>query len=298
MVRTAVILNRRAGSAGAIGDLEAALRSRGFEIRETESEGHGRDLAAAAAAEGFQRVVAAGGDGTVSEVVNGLCDVSPRLALGVIPLGTGNDLARTLQIPDLQGALDALDADRRHCFDLMKVTAAGEVRHGINVATGGFSGQVDEVVTDEIKQAWGAFAYLRGAVNVLPDLTGYETVIAFDDGPEEAVAALNVVVANAQRCGGGILVCSAASPEDGLLDVVLVRWASAVELAALGVRLLTGDWIDHPLVEHRQVRQFRLRSRPGMWFNVDGELITRGPISFEVVPGALSVVVGPGYSPP
>ncbi|XYI01586.1 hypothetical protein ACMHYB_18255 [Sorangium sp. So ce1128] len=77
-----------------------------------------------------------------------------------------------------------------------------------NPAAGGFSGQVDEALTDEMKAAWGPLAYVRGAMKVLPDLTGYETSIAWDDQEFERVEALNVIVANGRTCAGGMKVAS------------------------------------------------------------------------------------------
>jgi diacylglycerol kinase (ATP) len=179
----------------------------------------------------------------------------------------------------------------------MKIESADAMAYGINVAAGGFSGQVGETLTEELKATWGPLAYLIGAAKVLPDLAGYETTIAWEDSPPERVQALNIVVANGRTAGGGIPVAPPANPEDGWLDVVVVRYGSAVELMGVAARLLAGNYLTSERVFHRQARRVRIASRPGMWFNVDGELLTNEPVTISVLPQALRVVVGPTYAP-
>jgi diacylglycerol kinase (ATP) len=298
-VRTCILMNPKAGSAAQGAALRGAVAGRSDTIiRETRRPGDARELAAEMLRAGYELIVAAGGDGTINEVVNGLAAASAHATLGIIPLGTGNDLARTLAIPsDPLEALALLTRGPARVIDLMKVERADATGYGINVAAGGFSGQVDEVLTEELKATWGPLAYLIGAARVLPDLTGYETTIAWEDGPPERVEALNVVVANGRTVGGGIPVAPAANPEDGRLDVVVVRYGSVVELMGVAARLLAGNYLTSERVLHRQVRRVRIASRPGMWFNIDGELLTNEPVTISVLPEAQRVVVGPTYAP-
>jgi diacylglycerol kinase (ATP) len=296
-VQIRIILNLAAGTAGKkVQALQALMDGRtDVRILESRERGHAQLLAAEAASEGCDLVIAAGGDGTIHEVVQGLASVRGRTRLGVLPFGTGNDLARTLGIPDDPAAAVALleggGVERE--VDLFRVESAGEVRYGINVAAGGFSGQVDEVLTDEMKATWGPLAYVRGALGVLPDLTAYDTRIAWDDGEPERVQALNIVVANGKTCGGGTRVAPAADISDGLLDVVVVRHGSLLDLAKIAARLIAGDYTESDGVDVRRARRVHVASRPGMWFNVDGELLGNQPVSFEVIPGALRVIAGP-----
>ena len=298
-MRTCILMNPKAGSAAQGATLREAVAGRADTIiRETRQPGEARELAAAMLRAGYELIVAAGGDGTVNEVVNGLAAASAHATLGIIPLGTGNDLARTLAIPsDPREALALLTRGPVRVIDLMTIESADATVYGINVAAGGFSGQVGEALTEELKATWGPLAYLIGAARVLPDLTGYETTIAWEDGPPERVEALNVVVANGRTVGGGIPVAPSANPEDGRLDVVVVRYGSAVELMGVAARLLAGNYLASERVFHRQVRRVRITSRPGMWFNVDGELLTNEPVTISVLPQALPVVVGPTYAP-
>lgn len=298
-VGSCIILNPRAGSAEQAEALREALADQvDMMLYETDGARHATALAAEALEAGCHLIVAAGGDGTINEVVNGLAADFARATLGIIPLGTGNDLARTLAIPT--DPLEALGivmtgADRR--IDLMKAEITGQATYGINVAAGGFSGQVDEVLTDELKASWGPLAYLLGVARVVPDLTGYNTTIAWEDGPMERVEALNIVVANGRTVAGGFQVAPLANPEDGLLDMIIVRYGNVLDLVGVAARLLGGNYLNSDQVMHRRARYVHIASHPGMWFNVDGELFTSQPITFTVLPQALRVVVGPEYTP-
>ncbi len=268
-----------------------------FILRESAREGHARELAREAAEEGFGTVAAAGGDGTVHEVANGLLTAGRRATLGLIPLGTGNDLARTLAVPlDPRDALALLAVGRREPLDAIRITAPNTALFGINVAAGGFSGEVGDALTPELKAGWGPLAYLIGAVGHLPDLTRYETYISWDDAPPERTDAFNIIVANGRTAAGGRNVAPWANPQDGLLDVVIVHCGTVVEMAEVVARLMAGNYLDSKLVEYRQVKTLTVDSNPGMWFNADGELLTREPVRFEAMPGALPVVVGSDFT--
>ena len=174
-----VLYNSNAGSA-AQADVDALGAVPGVELVDCQDPNDTIDAAADAAHSGIDLVVAAGGDGTVHLVANGLMRAGPtadtRPALGVLPLGTGNDLARTLGLPLKASPIEALDALRRaerHCLDLIRVSHDGDDEHtdyAVNVCAGGFSGTVDEILTSEMKQTWGPLAYLVGAVKAMPDL--------------------------------------------------------------------------------------------------------------------------------
>jgi diacylglycerol kinase (ATP) len=295
-----VVLNPNAGTSDKLALVEDALVSHGYRIERTEGQGHARRIAEDAARNGLSVVVAAGGDGTISEIVDGLAAVGGVTRLGLLPLGTGNDLARTLAIPlELEAAVDALFRARDRRIDLIAVEPdAGARVYAVNVAAGGFSGQVDEEITTENKERWGALAYLFGAAKVLPDLTGYQTTFAWDDGGAEQIEALNVIVANGRSCAGGRLVAPLANPEDGSFDVVVVRHGTLLELAPVAARLAVGNYLESERVLFKRARAVRIHSVPGMHFNVDGELLPLASgINFRIVPGALPVIVGPDYAP-
>jgi diacylglycerol kinase (ATP) len=297
-MKARVILNPNAGSADAADALRAAIAAEsGADLCVCEEPGHGLSLASASIEDGYDLVIAAGGDGTINEVVNGLADRFDAVELGVIPLGTGNDLARTLALPDdpvlaFQLALHG----RRRPLDLIRIESDDETVYAANVCAGGFTGELDDAMTDEMKATWGPLSYLIGTVKALPDLADFETTIAWDDAEPERVDALNIVVANGRTAAGGRPAAPRANPEDGLLDVVVVRACTPMELAALAAQALAGDYLDNEHVLYRRARRLRVDARPGMWFNVDGEIHTNDPLTFEVMPGALHVAVGASYS--
>ena len=300
MFDTRLIVNPRAGGAGGA-DLSIAHSAPGIEVVEVETEDETREAATQAARDGVGTVVAAGGDGTLHLVVNGLMAVgetaADRPALGVLPLGTGNDFARTLGLPldDVATCFRCFPEGLRRPLDVIRYAHEDTVGYAINACAGGFSGMVGETLTPEFKASWGPLAYLVGAAKLIPDITDYRTEISWDGGPAERINAFNVVVANGRTAAGGQPVAPRANPEDGLLDVVVVRSGTALDIARLGALVLAGDYLADDQIVFNQVRRVRIESTPGMWFNVDGELRTNEPVEFEAVPGALNVVVGPDY---
>lgn len=296
-MQTCVIINPSAGSAGDTEAVERWAAGRAdVVVWESPDEATCRRMVRRAMDEGAETVVAAGGDGTVNLVLNALMERGAEARLGILPLGTGNDLAHTLGVPrDVDAALEALEAGREARIDVFRLEAEDASRYGVNVAAGGFSGQVDEVLTSELKATWGPLAYLLGVAQVLPDLQQYETFITLDGRPRRRVQALNVVVANGRTAAGGRPVAPRANPCDGQLDVVIVEWGRPAELAEVGTRLMAGDYLQSSLVSHHRVRQVAVTSMPGMWFNVDGELVTKKPVTIEVVPRRLRAVVGPAF---
>lgn len=296
-MRACVILNPKSGSAAMAQQLRNLLVGDDFEIVESQKAGDAAEIARAATGKGYDTVIAGGGDGTVNEVINALVHTPLHsVRMGVLPLGTGNDLSRTLAIPlDIAAAVQTLRDGKETTLDLMKVTTEGQTKYAANVAAGGFTGQMNEALTATTKSTWGPLAYLQGALRTLPDLTAYRTYIRLDDGELKMIDAYNVIIANARTAGGGTVVAPRADPEDGLLDVVIVHQGSAVDIAGVAARLLAGDYTDSDIVSHACAKRIVLFSRPGMWFNVDGDLLTNGPIEFNVVPQALRVVVGETY---
>jgi diacylglycerol kinase (ATP) len=292
-MRIAIIMNPKAGLAEQIPALrQAVTHCDDIVLHETSRPGQATALAVEAMQAGAELVVAAGGDGTVNEVVNGLATDFTRARLGIIPLGTGNDLARTLAIPlEPLEALRLLKTGEERSIDVVQIESVGRMVYGVNMAIGGFTGQMNEVLTDELKANWGPLAYLLGAAQVVPDLSAYTTTVTWDEDHVERLVTLNIAVANGRTAAGGLLVAPTAALDDGLLDVVIVRYTSLLDVAAIGARFLAGTYLDSEEVLHRQVRRLHVASQPGMWFNVDGELLTNEPLTFSVQPQALRVVV-------
>lgn len=299
-MRTCVILNPRAGAAEEIRESlgRAIDRLDGIEIRETERAGGARALAERAVAEGFDRVVAAGGDGTLNEVLNGIAPDFGRVELGLLPAGTGNDLARTLGVPpDLEEAVEILARGAVRSLDLARLRTEEEDRWFLNVSAGGFAGEVDERLRAEIKEVWGPLSYIRTAFEALSELEPYRVRLTFEPGSSEAesltIEAVNVVVANGRYVAGGVHVAPTAAPDDGLLDVVVIRAAPIPRLSLLAPQVALGQHLDHELIFHRRMRSLAVESEPAMPFNADGEPAGATPVRYQVLPGAVRFVAPP-----
>lgn len=253
----------------------------------TKDPGEATKLARDAANDGFEFVIAAGGDGTLNEVVNGVAAHLDRVSVGLIPLGTGNDFARMLDLPDSVAAcLEVVARGHVRKIDLVRVTS-DQVRYCLNVSAGGFSGVVDEKLTADIKKSWGPLAYLRCAAEALPELRAYRTEILLDDATPLDLDLYNVIVANGRYVAGGTAVAPEASIDDGLLDIVLVPENSAGDIALVAAQIALGTHLDSEGVVFRRAAKISVKSTPGMWFNVDGELVGNAPAVFEVLPRAL-----------
>ena len=252
------------------------------------------------ARQGATMIVAAGGDGTVSSLVNSMANAKCNIPLAIIPLGTGNDLARTLNltlepITDCNSFLRPKPRIRE--IDLIRASVGDTSRWLVNAATGGFSGQVATDTTSELKEFWGPLAYLRGAVGVAADPTTYNITLTIDDQPPRQLEVLNLVIANGQTAAGGVMVAPKASLEDGKLDLIIVKPGSVFDHTVVTARLMAGDYLEDELVRHVRARRIVIHSEPAMPFSLDGELIEESRFRFECEPKKLRIVVGKGYRP-
>ncbi|HEY6070607.1 MAG TPA: diacylglycerol kinase family protein, partial [Chthoniobacterales bacterium] len=286
------IFNPIAGSvtdeARAVAELR---RLRPVELVVTRKRGDAEKISRAAARRGCDYLVVAGGDGTLNEVVNGIARADHPPKIGIAPLGTGNDFARTLELPvSLEENIDILRAGKTRAIDIVRVRS-DRIRYFINLAAGGFSGIVRRKMTSGIKRSWGPLAYIRGAAAALPKLHTYQTQILLDGRKEPSLLLYNAVVANGRFAAGGLPIAADADPADALLDVVLIPKRSALEMASLAAEIILGKHCTNSLIIFRRAKKVSIRSRPGMCFNVDGELVGRAPATFQILPHALKLVV-------
>lgn len=297
---TLVLWNPHSGSSNKAEAARALLDGAdGCRVLETASRRQAGELAAEAARGGVELVIAAGGDGTVNAVAQGLLREASSTRLGILPTGTGNDLSRSLGIPldPLQAAEWLIEHDESsvRSIDVVDLRTPSDSLAYVNMATGGNTGQFTRQLDDEMKEFWGPLCYLRGTLTVLADLTVYDLTIRVDDGPEERFEALNVFVANGRTSGGGLLVAPQASLEDGLFDVIVVLEGQPIDLAGLAAQFVVGEYLQNDLVVHRQARSLSVRADPTMDFSADGDAVTGEPAEFSVRESALPVVVGSDY---
>jgi diacylglycerol kinase (ATP) len=292
-LKTCVILNPAAGSAENTDALREKLRGlRDCKLEVTQEADDARKFARRAVAAGCELIVSAGGDGTLNEVVNGIAAANSGCRIGIVPLGTGNDFARSIGLPTkVDDCLELIACGQTKPIDLVRVES-DQVRYFVNVSAGGFSGLVDEKLTPEIKKTWGPLAYIRGAAAALPALRAYKTTITFDRTDPVEMSLYNVIVGNGRYVAGGIPIAPEAIVSDGLLDVILIPERSAADLVVIAAQILLGKHIGNDGVVYRRAASVSVKSSPGMWFNVDGELVGNEPARFEVLPGAMHFIVG------
>jgi diacylglycerol kinase (ATP) len=259
-------------------------------VQITAQAGDAKAYAMEAVRQGCDCIVTAGGDGTLNEVINGIAEDAAHVRVGLIPLGTGNDFARCLNLPlNIEENIGILRCGETIAIDVVRVRS-DENRYFVNVSAGGFSGMVDEKLTPEIKRTWGPLAYVRGAAAAFPELRAYRTSVAFADDETFSIDLYNLIVANGRFVAGGLPIAPEADPTDGLLDVVLIPELPKGEMALLAAQILLGKHIHTNGIMVRRTRKLSINSQPGMWFNVDGELVGNDPATFEVIPRALQFV--------
>jgi diacylglycerol kinase (ATP) len=288
-----VILNPIAGSVNNVKQVVNQLDSlEPAALHVTQKAGDAQLFARNAVRDNCDYIIAAGGDGTLNEVINGIAHAADRIRIGLLPLGTGNDFARTLRLPaTIEENIAILRAAKTRPIDLVRVRSDKE-RFFVNVSAGGFSGLVDEKLTPEIKRTWGPLAYVRSAAAALPELHAYQTEVRFAEGETLSLELYNVIVANGTYVAGGLPVAPQANPSDGLLDVGLIPKRSTPEMVLLAAQIVLGNHLGAQAITFRRTTQVSVKSKPGMWFNADGELVGNEPAVFEIIPRALQFVVG------
>jgi lipid kinase YegS len=292
-------------SEAAIGALRAGarrLRAAGHVVvgRLSFEEGDPARFAAEAAERGADLVVACGGDGTVNEVVNGLCGWAasrgrgehggiPRLA--IVPLGTANDLAAGLGIPaEIPDALAVAAGGRARVVDLGVVNG----RRFLNVSVGGFGTDATDGATGEVKRVLGPLAYVLRGVQELVEMDAVDG--RFHAGGEclFAGAFLFFAVGNGRRTGGGNLLTPRADASDGLLDVCIVPALSRAQFVALAPLLRSGRHVDRDEVIYRQVSALEVEADAPLRVNADGEPMEGTRFSYGVEPARLTLMLPVG----
>ncbi|MDQ3251512.1 MAG: diacylglycerol kinase family lipid kinase [Actinomycetota bacterium] len=273
----------------------------GMEVEWIETEGPEDAIGAAEEwREGL--LIVAGGDGTINDVVNGLgrAGFPEGVTLGILPAGTGNDLAATLCIPeDPELAEDVIRQNRERRLDVARVRSEGiGERFFINVATGGLGAEISDANDEELKERWGKLSYLRASLEVARNFDVRELTI-YLDGEGYQVKAVNVAVGNCRYTGGGWPATPMANPEDGLLDVVVIETLGIGALLDLAPAVLSeSNYLDNDGVLFVRAKEIRIETQPpGLEFTADGEVIGNEPAQFSVLPRALRVIVGPEYVP-
>jgi YegS/Rv2252/BmrU family lipid kinase len=265
------------------------LRELGLDaqVSTTKAPGHAADLAAEAIAGGADVVVAVGGDGTICEVLQGL-HAAGRAALGIIPVGTGNDAARTLGIPlRLEEAVRALRAGQRRRVDLMR---AGD-RVVLNAIGIGLLGTIN-VNSTNVKWVRGMGAYLVTAVVTLFDYR-CPTIELVGDRTRYTGPMTILAIHNGVTTGGGFRLCPKAVPDDGELDATLVVGTNVPTRVGAVVDAIRGTLARKSFTQEIRFTRLDLVTEERLAYHWDGNpgYIEPPGMHFEVLPGALEVIV-------
>ena len=303
-VDTLVILNPRGGGGSAerrFRGLEGRLREAlgPCDVERTRGPRDAERLAREAGRAGVGRIVGAGGDGTLGEVVSGLLAAGPGLdtQLGVLPLGTGLDFARSAGIPrDPVLAVGVLAEGKPRPVDAVRIRFRGprgdERQAGfLNVASFGVSGLVVKLVNSAPKVLGGRVSFLIGTLRALLRFRCRPVKLRLDGEPVFDGAPVLCAVANGGWFGGGMHVAPGARLDDGLLEVVVVRELSKARLVAKLATIYRGTHLDTPAVDHFQGRVLEAEAAPGeVPIEVDGDPLGSLPARVEILPGAVSLL--------
>jgi diacylglycerol kinase (ATP) len=264
-------------------------------LKQTSAAGDARRLATEAIREGFDTVIAAGGDGTVNEVLNGIGDAPEgfaRARLGVLPLGTINVFAREIGLPiKLESVWEILRAGRDSLVDLpvVEFTANGAParRYFAQLAGAGLDARAIELVNWQLKKSIGPLAYV---VAGLYALLRKQPKITFSDGRQTATGEL-VLVGNGRLYGGQFAVFPQADLTDGLLEICVFPRANWLTLARCGPVLLLRQRLPTGATQNFKSASFTLTSTTPVALEADGELIGHLPAKFSLQRGVLRVIV-------
>lgn len=234
-------------------------------------------------------VILAGGDGTMSSAAGLLSECG--LALGILPVGTANDLARTLKIPEsIEAAAAVIANGRLHSIDLGKVND----HWFINAAHIGLGVKVNRTLTTDLKSRWGRFSYARSLIDAFKSMRPYRAEIVCD-GEEFSVRSIHITVANGRFYGGGMALSKEASVDDHKLRIFSLEPQSFWSLLSHSVVILGGQLKGREGVWLRSGQTLSIHTSRPMDIYADGELISQTPANFDLQPNSLQVYVPDEY---
>jgi YegS/Rv2252/BmrU family lipid kinase len=263
-------------------------------LKPTIQAGDARRLAAEAVTEGFQTIVAAGGDGTVNEVLNGIADAGGfgRARLGVLPMGTTNVFAKELGLPtDFSAVWPIIRQGHNRRIDVpwasYLVESQSERRHFAQFAGAGLDSRAVELVNWDLKKRIGYLAYVHAALRAW---SGPLPMIEISNGKETASGQL-VLIGNGKFYGGRFTVFPLADFSDGLLEAVIFPRIDVETVARSCWGMISDNFHTGQCTRQLQGSQFELKAESRALLQLDGENVGRLPASFGIVKQALDVIV-------
>lgn len=242
-----------------------------------------------AADEGAERVIVGAGDGTISALAKYF--VHSKTKLGIIPLGTGNQIARDLNIPEnIPLACEIALGDLSSPIDV------GVIRDDffLNVVTIGLSSQIAQELTSQEKRTFGKFAYIRALLKAFAILKSFEIELSIE-GDKRVFRAVQVVIGSGRTHAGPFPVAPLASIIDGKLNIYAVGGVSKWTLLKVAMLMPFGKQVELKEVEAFEATQCELSTRPPMRITVDGEPSGRTPIRVSILKGAINAIVSSDF---
>lgn len=285
--------------------IESAVKRKigSFDTWWTERVGHGMELARKGAEQGYELLICVGGDGTNNEMINGLMNedgtpVNPKLAYGLICMGTGGDFRKTALIPkDFREAVDWLPGEKTTRIDVgrMEMTDHQDrkvVRFFGNITSLGIGGEVDERVNNTSKALGGFASFAWASLGAMISYRNKRVRLILDDerdlGERKIFA---VAVANGQFFGGGMHIAPHANLSDGLFDVIIIGDLGKVESLMKMPKIYQAAHMHFDKVEQYRAKKVVALSDERVLLDVDGEQPGKLPVTFTICPGALKLKI-------
>jgi diacylglycerol kinase (ATP) len=298
-MKAKIILNPYANRWGAkkrIAAVEEACRQAGLEydLVIIPRSGLGKQMAIEGVEAGYDLIVAAGGDGTVNEVVNGLITAAgegPTHPLGILPIGTGNDLSDMAKLPrNLVEAARSIAAGHTRQIDAGQVTFDGTVHYFDNNCAAAMEPMVT-IENERLIRLSGNIRYIVALVKGLVKLKAWQMQITWDGGGYEGPVYL-LSVCNSPRTGGLFPMAPDALLNDGLFDFVMAPEISKLTVLAVLARLFQGTHIHHKRVTYGRTTQLQIKSLPGTPIHADGEVLTEAAttVTYKILPGKITLI--------
>ncbi|MFS0674508.1 diacylglycerol kinase [Ornithinibacillus sp. 179-J 7C1 HS] len=273
MKRARIIYNPTSGREAFKKELPAVLEKlelAGYEASAHATTGEGDAIKAAklAVERKYDIVIAAGGDGTINEVINGLAEQEYRPKLGVIPVGTTNDFARALTIPrdSIQKAVDVIVENHTKLLDIGKVNE----QYFINIAGGGKLTELTYDVPSKLKTMLGQLAYYVKGIEMLPSLKPARVKIEYDGNIIEEDIML-FLISNTNSVGGFEKLAPDACLDDGYFDLLILRKTNLAEFVRIASMALRGAHLEDDHVIYTKARHVKVTPEDKMQLNIDGE---------------------------
>lgn len=265
------------------------LEEAGYETsaHATTSSGDATRAAEIAVERRFDVVIAAGGDGTLNEVINGLAGKDYRPKFGVIPMGTTNDFARALQIPrDIDGAVDVITAGKTIPVDIGRMND----KYFINIAGGGRLTELTYEVPSKLKTMIGQLAYYLKGIEMLPSIKASEVTIEYDGKLFEGEVML-FLIGLTNSVGGFEKLAPDSSVNDGLFSLLILKKTNLAEFIRIATLALRGEHLNDPHVIYTKANRIKVHAPEKVLLNLDGEPGGTLPADFENLYRHLEVFV-------